>query len=304
MKPQHTLSYLLLAATALASCAGHHTGSELLDPDDALQTFTYKDSSDHLILSLALTLPTATDSATTLMRDSLIADFIRSAQAPGYQEGEAPIARYSGEADNFQALVDYYGKADYDLLHHLALDDFMERTSFLETDTTLSVADKQRIKEDIPQWAYDYSLQRITDTPRFAVYHSEAYVYCGGAHGGVVGTGAMTFDKTTGHKIARFINPDAAPALQPLLRQGLIHYYSQCGDTITDQQLTERLFIEDGIVPLPAQAAHPNAAADSLIFTYAQYEIACYADGMPSFPLAVKDLLPHLTPEANALLKK
>jgi hypothetical protein len=37
------------------------------------------------------------------------------------------------------------------------------------------------------------------------------------------------------------------------------------------------------------------------VFTYQQYEIASYAEGMPSFVVPYPDIEPFLTPEAKAL---
>ena len=41
------------------------------------------------------------------------------------------------------------------------------------------------------------------------------------------------------------------------------------------------LFIENGIIPLPAAA--PYLSPDGVVFVYGQYEIGAYAIGMPTF---------------------
>lgn len=297
---------LCLALTAIiCSCTGQKSAETETSLDAGTQVYNFSDSCQHLILSLSLELPTGEDSVSALIRDSLTADFILAVQQSGFDmENAFPIKPYSGDMNNPQSIVDYYGKAAYDFLLKQAKSDYDSRMQYLEEDTTMTEEDRQRIKDDVPMWAFDLNVKRTTNTQDFVVYYSQAYVYYGGAHGGITGSGALTFDKNTGKKIPRFIASDATKAMQPLLRKGLLQYYSACGDTITDTQLSERLQIAGSIIPLPTNAAYPNTTGDSLTFTYRQYEIACYADGMPSFTLPVKDLLPYLTPEGKSTICK
>lgn len=296
----------LIFPLLLLSCAGQKTSSVDDSVEDAgTKIYSYADSCKHLIVSLSLELPLGKDSASLQIRDSLIANFIQTTQNSGYEEeGTNAVKSFDGDKDNPQELVDYYGKEVYNHLLTLAKSDYDQRIQYLQEDTTMSEEDRHNIMEEVPMWAFDLKVHKSTDNPNFVVYNSLAYVYYGGAHGGVVGSGDLTFDKSSGEMICRFINPDAAPKMQSLLRKGLLNYYAEAGDTINDQQLSERLQILDTIVPLPQCAACPNAKGDSLIFTYGQYEIACYADGMPSFRIAVKDLKSFLTPQAKALLFK
>lgn len=302
MKTLFKFSYTFLAAILL-SCAGNKTAETPEEADAGTQVYSFKDSCEHLVVSLSLELPLGTDSASMQIRDSLISDFIRGAQQPGYEEdGANSIKPFNGDMGNGQAIVNYYGKACYDKLMDQALNDYKQRTEFLDEDTTMTAEDKTRIREDIPQWAFDFAVKKLTDTLDFVVYNSQAYVYYGGAHGGITGSGALTFSKTDGSMVSQFINPDATQAIQPLIRKGLLLYYKDAGDPITDKELSERLQIEGKTIPQPQQTPYPNATRDSLVFTYGQYEIACYADGMPSFTIAVKDLLPHLTKKGASLL--
>lgn len=297
----YLLAMLMASVVCLASCARQSSVQTETLVNAGTKTFCYKDSCRHLILSLSLEVPVGEDSASLQIRDSLIADFILNANCPNYGE-DFHIKPYTGDMSDPQAIVEYYGKADYEYLYKLAESDYNERLKYLNEDTTLTDEERQERSEDVPVWGYDLNIKQITDTLGFVVYNSETYIYCGGAHGGVVGTGAMTFDKATGTKISNFILPDATKALQPLIRKGLIHYYGEYGETMTDSELSDRLQIEGTVIPQPRMTPFPNANGDSLIFTYGQYEIACYADGMPSFALSVKDLIPYLTPESKALL--
>lgn len=290
----------------MTSCAGQKTtATEEASLDAGTKSYTYADSCAHMILHFSLELPAGTDDASSQIREALIEDFIQSASQPGVSEdGKSQIKRFDGDVNDPQALVDYYGKAGYELLLGMAKSDYEDRMSYLNADTTMSEEDREMIKKDIPQWAFDLTVSKQTDTLSYIIYDSQSYCYYGGAHGGISGTGAMTFDKTTGAKISRFLKSDATKALQPLIRKGLLQYYKEAGDPMTDSQLSERLQIEGTIIPQPQRTPFPNAKGDSLIFTYGQYEIACYADGMPSFSLSVEELAPYLTDEAKELLDK
>lgn len=85
-----------------------------------------------------------------------------------------------------------------------------------------------------------------------------------------------------------------------LLAAGLVRYYSDNGYETSWDELKESLFIEDGFIPLPSWPLYPSA--DGLVFVYQQYEIASYAEGMPSFTVPYGDIGPYLTEEAHKLL--
>lgn len=290
----------------LASCTGKQTAESTAESsmDEGTQTYTFTDSCQHLTMSLSLEVPVGKDSASIQICDSLVAEFIRSINNSGYgdEDGET-ISPCAYNRDDIQSLVDYYGRATYQDLLKMALDDYKERMAYLAEDSDLTDEEREQFMNDFPQWEFYLDINRITETDAFVVYNSDSYRYYGGAHGGVVGTGPITFDKSTGSKIERFILDNSTFSMQPLLRKGLLQYFCENGDTITDQQLPDRLFIDGNVIPLPGRTPYPNATADSLIFIYSQYEIACYADGMPSFSLPIKDLLPYLTPEAKAIIK-
>ena len=57
-----------------------------------------------------------------------------------------------------------------------------------------------------------------------------------------------------------------------------------------------------GIIPLPKQY-EPYPSADGIVFTYAQYEIACYAAGMPTFTIPYSDVQPFLSEDFLKIIK-
>ncbi|MBQ0072627.1 MAG: DUF3298 domain-containing protein [Prevotella sp.] len=291
----------LILVMALCSCVGKQM-AKVTASDGSTQIYSFKDSCQHLTLSFSIELPNGKDSASLQICDSLVAEFVRGVCQPWYSEdGNEKIPEREYNRDDVQAFVDYYGHAAYERLLKMAMKDYEDRMSYLADDTTMTPEDRERIKNDVPMWAFDYAITKTIDAPAFVVYDAHAYCYYGGAHGGVTGAGAMTFDKSKGQKMEHFLQDNVTLDLQPYIRKGLIQYYKEYGDTLTDAQLSERLQIEGNVIPLPQQTPHFNANADSLVFTYGQYEIACYADGMPSFAIPVKDILKYLTSEAANL---
>ena len=92
--------------------------------------------------------------------------------------------------------------------------------------------------------------------------------------------------------------------MQPLLREGLKSYFAENGVKMTDNELFENLQIgisgNDRTIPLPMLQPFPTG--EGLVFTYQQYEVACYAAGMPSFVVPYNKIAPYLTEEASRLL--
>ena len=98
--------------------------------------------------------------------------------------------------------------------------------------------------------------------------------------------------------------------LQPILRKGVLSYLNQQSgnesqteneEQITDAQLNDYLFIENGIIPLPSSS--PYLAKDGVHFIYQQYEIGPYVMGLVSFTVPLEKIKPYLTGEALKLLK-
>lgn len=293
----------LALATLLFSCKGKET-IENTYTDASIQTFCFADSCEHLTMKVSLELPAGKDSVSFVMRDSLVAEFIRSICNPITSEGSSIIPPCTYDRNDIQALVDYYGHAVYEHLLRMAVNDYNDRISYLAEDTTMTNEERERIKKDIPQWELDLAITKTIDTQTFVVYNSQTFCYYGGAHGGVTGSGPITFNKVDGHRIEHFLLDDAALTLQAYIRKGLLQYYRESCDTISDTQLSDRLQIEGEVIPLPQRSPTLNATADSLIFTYGQYEIASYADGMPSFSLPIKEISNLLTSEVKSLLLK
>lgn len=303
-KNRMILWVMAVVVCAICACNTQKRSETETNVAAGYEVFSFKDSCKHAFVTMSLELPMGNDSAALQIRDSLIADFIRHAKCIYEEEEKQKLKPYSGDKTDFQALVDYYGKINYDIVLKRVEENYQYYLNQLEEDTTLTAEQKQSYREDFTQWSYEQKIEKITESDDFAVFNSETYTYWGGAHGSIDGSGALTFNKHNGKRIMRFIKPDAEEAMQPLIRKGLREYFSEADKDIPDDELPEHLIIDSPSIPLPTNTAFPNAAGDSLVFTYCEYEIGCYAEGMPSFKLPVKDLLPYLTDAAKELLEK
>ena len=84
----HSKLMLIALVGMFSSCTGQKSVQEAESENAGTKVFCYKDSCQHLVVSLSLELPMGKDSASTQIRDSLIADFVESVQSPGYDDGD------------------------------------------------------------------------------------------------------------------------------------------------------------------------------------------------------------------------
>ncbi len=266
------------------------------------ETREYADSTDHAHFTMSVQLPVAQDSSSSAIRASLI-DEVIDAQLPrigSYEGDERLFPRFDGNAADTDALLEYYRQKAMSSLGALSQEDADEREFYVRENDELTAEEKERILSEAPSWEYDFSLKEVADTLGYAVFLSQNFIYMGGAHGGVTGAGYLTYDRKSGRRVESMLDEAFLADMQPVLMKGLMSYYADAGEQMTEAEVRERLQIEGDLIPLPAWPPYPSK--DGLNFVYQQYEIASYADGMPSFTIPYKELKPWLTPEAKALL--
>ena len=235
------------------------------------EEFTAIDTTAHTSFSMKVELPAG--------KDEVSLAFICS------YEGERVFPAFEGEGSNGQ-ICNYYKENAVKHLKELAGQDAAERAEYFDGD--------------IPGWEYEFSLTKTADTLGYVVFQNIDYIYTGGAHGGLIGHGDMTFDRKTGERI-KILDDDITDAMQPLLVKGLLSYFGGYGEQMTEESLMEHLMLwETTQIPLPGW--DPSPSADGLVFTYQQYEIASYADGMPSITVPYEDIAPYMTPQAKRVL--
>lgn len=180
-------------------------------------------------------------------------------------------------------LVDFFGNSNYQLLQN-ELKEIKQYSGDAEI-----------------HMCYDANIRKTGETAHYLIYNSNTYIYQGGAHGSASDY-SVTIDKATGKVLKETVDTTQVKALQPILRKGVLRYLKAQGENdITEKNLTDYLFIDKGIIPLPKYA--PYLAKDGVHFIYQQYEIGPYAMGMVSFVVPYKEIKAYMTAEALRLIE-
>ena len=263
------------------------------------ESFNLADSTTYANLRLEIELPVVSDKITMSIREKLLEKLgNRLTHATSY-ENEQLYLPFQGDTHNTKTMLDYYLKNTRDLLGKQSEEDANDRIKFLRENKDLTEEEINERISDIPHWEYNFTLKKIADTLNYVIFLSQDYIYMGGAHGGVSGDGSLTFNKNDGSLIEAFLDSSRVDSIQPLIVNGLLSYYHSMDERITEEDMRSRLMIDGNLIPLPALRPYPTAVG--LVFTYQQYEIACYADGMPNFVIPYNNIAAFLTPEARKI---
>ena len=182
-----------------------------------------------------------------------------------YEEGRL-FPAFEGDAAQTDALLAYYRDQALETLDKFAQEDMDDRYEYIAENEGLSAEERKEILTSLPGWSYDFSLMKARETDKYVVFLSQDYVYLGGAHGGVIGRGGLTFEKQDGLLVEKFLDPACLDAIQPLLRKGLTQYFAADDFEVTPEELDDYLFLETGVIPFPAWTPYPDK--DGLVFTY------------------------------------
>ena len=295
MKTMRKILAIGLAVAAAVAC--RPSGGK----DLATEPREYEKSASHADLSIHVELPVAGQGAAAdRIRKALVEVMDEQLSHIGTYEEERLFPAFEGDFSKTESLVMYYRDKALEAIGQLSQEDYDERVNSIEENDGLTDGQRKEILADMPGWEYDFSLLKDRETDRYVVFLSQDYVYLGGAHGGVVGRGGLTFDKKEGALVEKMVDSASLDAVQPLLRKGLSQYFSDNEMEVAPEELDNILFLETGVIPFPAWTPYPSE--EGLVFTYQQYEIAAYAAGMPEFTVPYADILPYLTPEAKVLL--
>lgn len=224
----------------------------------------------------------------------LIDEIDREFSSAPYSEDRA-INAYNGDSDDTEDIMEHYGEKAFRLLTSTSKKDQAIRFE------TLSEAEADLALQQTVQYSHDMDMHKSFESDRIIVFDIDASSYYGGAHPNS-STRTLVFDKTDGSQLTEWFTPQAAKSLQPQLRKGLIGYFNSLGqfETVTEANLNDCLQIEGTEIPLPSMSIRPGK--NGLTFTYGQYEIACYASGMPTFTIPYDVVRPYLTEKAAQLL--
>ena len=151
---------------------------------------------------------------------------------------------------------------------------------------------------------YERSLSAICsfETDDFVTIDVQTYEYSGGAHGGTTSYG-LTFRKSDGRQMGKntLNNIVGDEEWSDMVKQQLMEYF----DVKTEEELHDNLQLTPDYFPyIPLPQTEPCFTEKGLVFTYQQYEIACYAAGMPSFVIPYDKLKKYLNRTGRQLLEK
>ncbi|MBQ7195072.1 MAG: DUF3298 domain-containing protein [Bacteroidales bacterium] len=298
---------LVFAAAVLVTAACGRGAGQM-----TLKTYEAADSTEFASFSLTVELPAGKSNVETAIRSELLEvldgelayvfSYEGERRFPRFDDGGAgvvaenkPVAENTVVAEN-KPVETSWQDTERRLEYYSA-----KAAATVNADAEQAAQEmKEYFDGPIPEWSYELKITRTGETDRYIVFNSVSWQYTGGAHGGIAGEGAITFSKKDGSRVRQMLLPGSEDAMQPLLVKGLLSYYAEMEVQMSEQELKDNLFIEDGRIPLPTMTPFPTP--EGMVFVYAQYEIASYADGMPAFVLPFDELQPFLTPEAKALL--
>lgn len=195
---------------------------------------------------------------------------------------------YKGNIHDGQKLVDYYGKGTM---------------RYFATDQKQTMEEMGWGAEDIPRYSEIMRISKNYETAKYVTYSATDESYQGGAHGSYIYY-YTNISKLTHKVVDQTIDTTLArkPALQALLRKGILQYMKDCGSEMKESELKDALILpEDGHIPLPAHT--PWLEKRGVCFTYQQYEIAPYAMGVIDFIVPYKAIKNFLCKEAQALIE-
>ena len=290
---------LVLVGLAIAAAVACDPGTGALK----METFERADSTVNAHMSMNVEIPAPVKGPAGNIRSKLIEVIdAQLSQIASFEDEPRLFPAYEGNTLDTKAVMNYYWDQSMEAFGGAAKEDYDARVASVEENDGLTEEERLSILFSIPKYEYDFSLIKTDETDRYVVFVNEDYVYLGGAHGGIVGQGPLTFNKKTGELVENFLEPGCLKDIQPLLRKGIAEYLSSDGDEISLEEVEEYLMTENGMIPFPGWTPFP--AENGLGFLYQQYEIAPYALGMPGFTIPYDDILPFLTEEAKALLGK
>ena len=214
---------------------------------------------------------------------AFICDLLGKSGPFGLMQDEKSNVTYTGDKNNGKAVVNFFGE-----IYAATM-----KQSWTEIQELNENSD-----EPMP-YSYEIEIRLEEQTDQYVTLSINTYSYTGGAHGSSMNY-SINFAKTYNDQVAYTINQKMTQSIQPLLRKGVIEYFKEQGETISDADLNKVLFIDNNTIPLPAMS--PVLTTKGLRFEYQQYEIGPYAIGLVNFTLPYKDVKGYMTQEATELI--
>lgn len=143
----------------------------------------------------------------------------------------------------------------------------------------------------------DIKIKKLQETDRFVTFVYTQEGYSGGAHGWYLMEG-QTFRKSDGRRIDYDIfREESKDELAQLIMDNIFTQYFESDKKQFESLLTME---NNDFFPLPVSA--PIFREDGVEFVYQQYEIACYAAGLPACVISYDLIEPFLTQAGRSLV--
>ena len=143
----------------------------------------------------------------------------------------------------------------------------------------------------------DIKIKKLQETDRFVTFVYTQEGYSGGAHGWYLMEG-QTFRKSDGRRIDYDIfREESKDELAQLIMDNIFTQYFESDKKQFESLLTME---NNDFFPLPVSA--PIFREDGVEFIYQQYEIACYAAGLPACVISYDLIEPFLTQAGRSLI--
>ncbi len=141
----------------------------------------------------------------------------------------------------------------------------------------------------------DYYITKTYEGKGYVTFTSQQYIYTGGAHGSTV-SASTTFRKSDGRRFGTdMLRNTASDGFFKLLKEGLRQYFKEMGENFNDEQMQEQIITDAVVDALPLPVTPPCLSDKGVVFIYQQYELLCYAAGMPCFTIPYSKMRPYLT---------
>lgn len=298
---QLKITFIALVAMAFATtgCKQNATttnkDSIIVDNIDtlAVDSIVYHAKKDSTISSdIIVDYPKGNDSMAIAVR-TFIANELAQLYLPLNNSPEAAnkYKTYNGDVANAQAVVDYYGKGTLNYM-------IAEQAEMIKL---MNENEADGFTPSIPQMANELNIRKSYENDKYITFSINSYCYLGGAHGSALDY-SVNISKATKKPLKETVDTLKTKAIQPLLRKGILSYIRKYDKEVNEKNLTSYLFIENGIIPLPANA--PYLAEDGVHFAYQQYEIGPYAMGIIEFTIPYAEIKPYLCKEVVDIINE
>ncbi len=246
-------------------------------------------------LKIEVEYPTGDDNVSKNIRGALL--HIVDAYLAQKETGRA-FDGYPDGAEDLQGAVGYYGEKGFALLQADSKNLYDEMLKMEQERAKEEGVESE--KTEVLKFIDNIRIAKIEESAAYCVFDAGRYLYTGGAHGMEAGVGSVIYLKSDGKIFDNFFKSSVVKEMQPLLKSGLIEYFSDNMDGFKAGELGDYLILDSPEIPLPADAPYPSARG--LVLRYQQYEVAPYAAGRPTFTIPYDKIKPYLTEEAKRVL--